>query len=134
MSFGGYILHAGDAKDVTKYYVYAYDEFNNPTDLGSTLSSNQTIPINNFTTNTYGAYTIMKNNNTFLLQTHDTNIQNTSWSLHTISLPKVLEYRDHGFGNLEIDQISPSINGSVDSSLTIINITFYDPVILSADP
>ncbi|RIB21043.1 hypothetical protein C2G38_1137863 [Gigaspora rosea] len=134
MSFGGYVLHARDARDISTYYIYAYDQYGNPTDLVSTLSSNQTVPTNNFTTNTYGAYTIMKNNNTFLLPTLDTNIQNTSWSLHTITLPKVLEYKDHNFGNLEINQVFPSINGSVDSSFATINITFFDPVMLSTDP
>ncbi|RIB21034.1 hypothetical protein C2G38_1137494 [Gigaspora rosea] len=132
MLFGGYILHAGST-DHTNYYVYAYDEFNLPRPLVSTISSNETAPINNFTTNIFGAYTIMKNN-TLLLPTRDTNVQNTSWSLYSILLPKVLESRDHGFGNLEINQVFPPINGSVDSSYITINITFFNPVMLSNDP
>ncbi|KAF0467607.1 hypothetical protein F8M41_025973 [Gigaspora margarita] len=134
MSYGGYILYANDGTNFKFYYVYAYDEHNNPTPLVSTISSNQTVPINNFTTNTYGAYHFMKSNNVLIFPTLDTNAQKTSWSLYSILLPKVLESRDHGFGNLEINQIFPSINGKVDSSYTTINITFYDPVMLSNDP
>lgn len=56
MSYGGYILYANDGTNFKFYYVYAYDEHNNPTPLVSTISSNQTVPINNFTTNTYASY------------------------------------------------------------------------------
>ncbi|KAF0511346.1 hypothetical protein F8M41_018264 [Gigaspora margarita] len=134
MSFGGYILHANDNANFRSYYVYAYDQYNIQTPLFSTVSSNQAVPINNFITNTYGAYTITKHNNALLLPTLNTNAQKTSWSLSMILLPKVLESRDHGFRNLEINQIFPSINGSVDLSYKTINITFYNPVILSNDP
>ncbi|CAG8543360.1 2227_t:CDS:2, partial [Dentiscutata heterogama] len=133
MPYGGYILHNFDINGTT--YIFAYDEYNIQTPLVSTLSSNQTVPINNFSTTHYvfGANVIM-NNNTFLLPTLNTNKDQTSWSFINIPLPKVLEYRDHGYGNLEIDQVSPSVNSSVDSSLTNLNISFFDPIVLSTDP
>ncbi|CAG8502927.1 17379_t:CDS:2, partial [Dentiscutata heterogama] len=134
MPFGGYILHTYDNNGTT--YIYAYDEYNLKTPLVSTLSlsSNQTVPINNFSTNyRFGATVIMNNNNTFILPTTDTNIDKTSWSFINILLPKVLEYRDHGYGNLQIDQVDPPVNYTVDSTTTSLNIAFFVPVSLSND-
>ncbi|RIB22336.1 hypothetical protein C2G38_1005999 [Gigaspora rosea] len=124
MPFGGYIL------DATKYnisdglnysYIFAYDKF----DLPAILDSQGP-----FITNAFGVNALLYNN-TFLLASPYTNDMNTSWSLLTIPLIKILAYRDHGYGNILIDQIIPSINDNVDSSTTVLNITFYDPVVLS---
>ncbi|CAG8670578.1 1045_t:CDS:2, partial [Dentiscutata heterogama] len=133
MSFGGYILHNFDLNGTT--YIYAYDEFNFQAPLVSTLSSNQTVPINNFSTTryTFGA-NLITNNNTFLLPTLNTNVDQTSWSFINIPLPKILEYQDHGFGNLLINQVNPPINSTIDSSITTsLNIVFFDPVVLTSD-
>ncbi|RIB22658.1 hypothetical protein C2G38_964091 [Gigaspora rosea] len=134
MAFGGYILY--DVDQITgTHYIYAYDEYNIQTPLFSTISQKQPNATNNFPVKyNFGAKAIMNNNNTFLLPTFDIKNSITSWSLLAIPLPKVLEYHDHGYGNLQIDQINPRINGTVDSSTETLNITFFEPVYLSAGP
>ncbi|KAF0396189.1 hypothetical protein F8M41_010121 [Gigaspora margarita] len=117
MPSGGYTLHRASKN---AHYIYAYGEDNNP------------IPIhtNSFLTNSFGANAVI-NNNTFLLASSDTNFQNTSWSLITIQLPKVLKNYDYGCRNLLISKTTPSLNDSVNSDTHMLYITFFDAIILS---
>ncbi|KAF0420356.1 hypothetical protein F8M41_007001 [Gigaspora margarita] len=122
MPFGGYILDSISlASQQIAYYTYAYYENNTQVISG---------PHDPFITNGFVAKALL-HDNTFLLASPYTNDMNTSWSLFTIPLIKILADRDHGYGNILIDQIIPYINANVDSYTTVLNITFYDPVVLS---
>ncbi|RIB25464.1 hypothetical protein C2G38_2067364 [Gigaspora rosea] len=127
MPFGGYMLDATNyniSDRLSYHYIYAYDEFNIRVILDSQGP---------FITNAFGVNALLNNNNTFLLASPYTNNQNTSWSMITIPLTKVLGYRDFGYDNLQIAQVIPSINSTVDLSTTTLSIVFYDPVMLSDD-
>ncbi|CAG8513975.1 7987_t:CDS:2, partial [Cetraspora pellucida] len=126
MPFGGHILdnNAYNNSDISYHYVFAYDENNIQTAL--------TRP-GPFITNIYGVNDIMRNNNTLLLASPFTNNQNSSWTLLTIELPKVLKSFDHGYGNFWIDQTFPPINATVSPLTTTLSITFYNPVAFSYD-
>ncbi|CAG8511464.1 10522_t:CDS:2, partial [Dentiscutata heterogama] len=81
-----------------------------------------------FFTNYLGANAITSNN-TFLLASPYT-IDNNSWSLLTIPLPSV-HNKDFGYDNTLINKTIPSINAIVNSSTTILNVTFVYHIALS---
>ncbi|CAG8513995.1 7988_t:CDS:2, partial [Cetraspora pellucida] len=117
MPFGGYILENTDIAN-NIHYIYSY---NDETDaqISSPLLLN---------TNFLDVTAIMKNNNTFLFASPYTN--NAQWSLLNFQLPKVFN-RASNYGNIQISNINPPNNAYVDSSTTILKITFYEPVLLS---
>ncbi|CAG8453829.1 2566_t:CDS:2 [Dentiscutata heterogama] len=87
MPFGRYILDAANYNQIynkSYHYIYSYDEYSIPVILDSKGT---------FITNTFGVNALLYNN-TFLLASPYTNNINTSWSLFTIPLTKVLTYRD----------------------------------------
>ncbi|KAF0450267.1 hypothetical protein F8M41_002203 [Gigaspora margarita] len=125
MPFGGYILGLtayDDNDDNTYHYIYAYDDLNNTQ-----------IPLKSpspFLTNYFGVNVIMNNNTVLLASQYTTD--NASWSLLTIQLPFASVWDDVGYDNIYIRKTSPPINANVNSSTTILNITFLNYVTLSA--
>ncbi|KAF0526278.1 hypothetical protein F8M41_014109 [Gigaspora margarita] len=99
------------------YHIYYYNAFE------SRLEQQNSFIIAN-----YFCVNAVTQNHTFLLASPNT-IDNIFWSLLTISLFNSNDYR---YDNVFINKTIPSINDSVNSSTTFLNITFNQPVYLSA--
>ncbi|CAG8602466.1 13298_t:CDS:2 [Dentiscutata heterogama] len=140
MAFGGYIFYAMNQNN-GYYYIWAYDENNNPIgQVGGGYPTNKYAAnalYNHINQNNLNAANgIMRNNNTFILAS-STPATTTSWSLYKIPLPMVIH--DNGYGNIQVVKIDPSpidkeltsISGTVDATTNTLSITFRNPVILS---
>ncbi|CAG8643238.1 3004_t:CDS:2, partial [Scutellospora calospora] len=85
---------------------------------------------NNVNQNSLNAATaFMKKDNTFLLASNYSNEKNNSWSVLTIPLPQF--QTDKGYGNRQIDDITPQKKAYVNGLTNSLKITFRNPVILS---
>ncbi|RIB27749.1 hypothetical protein C2G38_1694379 [Gigaspora rosea] len=124
LPFGGFILGLTAYNNIdnnTYHYIYAYGVNNSQIPLKSSGP---------FLTNYFGANSIT-NNNTFILASPYAN-DNISWSLLTIPVPTGnIHNIDYGYDNTLVKQTIPSINSTVNSSTTTLNITFVYNIALS---
>ncbi|KAF0526266.1 hypothetical protein F8M41_014099 [Gigaspora margarita] len=120
MSFGDLIFDFTEYNNADKniyYNIYYYN-----------VSASRLEQLNSFIITNYFSVKDVTLNHTFLLASPKTT-DNISWSLLTISL---LNSNDYKYNNVFINKTIPSINDSVNSSTTFLNITFNYPVALSA--
>ncbi|RIB25740.1 hypothetical protein C2G38_2066781 [Gigaspora rosea] len=120
-SFCDLIFDATEYNNTDENVYYNIYYYNN-------ASESRLEQLNSFIITNYFSVNAVTQNNTFLLASPNT-IDNISWSLLTISLPNS---NDYIYDNVFINKTIPSINDTVSSSTTLLNITFNIPVALSA--
>ncbi|KAF0526277.1 hypothetical protein F8M41_014108 [Gigaspora margarita] len=121
-SFGDFIFDFTEYNNADKniyYNIYYYNS-----------SASRLEPQNSFIITNYFSVNTVTQNNNFLLASPN-KINNISWSLLTISLPNSNDYR---YNNVFVNKTFPSINDIISPYTAFLNITFNQPVYLSASP